>query len=392
MTRVVSFDIAGLAGRKKNVKHQLNDDVNVLWGLNGSGKTSVLKILHSALMNETGLLATVPFEAAEVTFWSHKEECTYTRTIKREDVEKGGLETLSKTGRIRLRDVDNYRLAAAISGEGRRWNTTPDQKRSELPFQHAYLNISRISEGARRGSSTGISAVVDEADFDRLFAEQVQTIWRRYNTESLEKIRSAQEDGIAEVLSAALAGRNLGMAGSKLAQANDFTEEEAYALVSTFFRRGRVNLRLGSFENFVNNYREDPFLQHIVCLIFEVQREIDAVQAPQRKLQELINDLFSVGKELVMDGRELKVRLGKQELALESLSSGEKQMLRLLVETTAAEESSVIVDEPEISLHVDWQHRLVESLRIVNPHAQLILATHSPEVMAELPDSQTFQI
>ena len=60
----------------------------------------------------------------------------------------------------------------------------------------------------------------------------------------------------------------------------------------------------------------------------------------------------------------------------------------ILVVTLLAGESSIIIDEPEISIHVDWQKRLVQIMRMLTPKAQIIIATHSPEVMADLPDSK----
>jgi predicted ATP-dependent endonuclease of OLD family len=62
------------------------------------------------------------------------------------------------------------------------------------------------------------------------------------------------------------------------------------------------------------------------------------------------------------------------------------------VATVNAGASVILIDEPELSLHVDWQRRLVPSMRLLNPLAQLIVATHSPEIMAEIPDSNVFQI
>ena len=39
------------------------------------------------------------------------------------------------------------------------------------------------------------------------------------------------------------------------------------------------------------------------------------------------------------------------------------------------------MDEPEISLHVEWQQKLVDNIRMLNPHDQIILTTHSPAVI-----------
>jgi predicted ATP-dependent endonuclease of OLD family len=40
-----------------------------------------------------------------------------------------------------------------------------------------------------------------------------------------------------------------------------------------------------------------------------------------------------------------------------------------------------IADEPELSLHVTWQEILTDNLRKINPNAQIIFATHSPDIV-----------
>lgn len=65
-----------------------------------------------------------------------------------------------------------------------------------------------------------------------------------------------------------------------------------------------------------------------------------------------------------------------------NLSSGEKQLFILLVEALLMKYQYVvsITDEPELSLHIDWQRKLLDSIVQLNPNAQLIVATHSPEI------------
>ena len=66
--------------------------------------------------------------------------------------------------------------------------------------------------------------------------------------------------------------------------------------------------------------------------------------------------------------------------------SGEKQLLILLSETLLQRERPYIfiADEPELSLHVLWQEKLIASLRALNPAAQIIAATHSPDIVGAL--------
>ena len=62
------------------------------------------------------------------------------------------------------------------------------------------------------------------------------------------------------------------------------------------------------------------------------------------------------------------------------LSAGEKQLLIILL-TVLLERSKeyiLLMDEPEISLHVDWQYELLNNIFELNPHVQVIMTTHSP--------------
>ena len=65
MSHIVEFSISGLAGRKDVYSQVLDRHLNVFFGLNGSGKTSLLKILHSAMSGESRILRNVPFSSAE---------------------------------------------------------------------------------------------------------------------------------------------------------------------------------------------------------------------------------------------------------------------------------------------------------------------------------------
>ena len=41
------------------------------------------------------------------------------------------------------------------------------------------------------------------------------------------------------------------------------------------------------------------------------------------------------------------------------------------------------MDEPEISLHIEWQKQLISLIRELNPNAQIILSTHSPALIMD---------
>ena len=65
------------------------------------------------------------------------------------------------------------------------------------------------------------------------------------------------------------------------------------------------------------------------------------------------------------------------------MSSGEKQILVILLTVLVEDKSPYVLfmDEPEVSLHIEWQQKLITTIRQINPNVQIILTTHSPAVI-----------
>ncbi len=83
-------------------------------------------------------------------------------------------------------------------------------------------------------------------------------------------------------------------------------------------------------------------------------------------------------------GRVVVEIAGQKKHGLDDLSSGERQILLLLVEIVRRIKPGglILIDEPEISLHPTWQRALVAALdKIIEQYdAQVVLATHSLEI------------
>jgi predicted ATP-dependent endonuclease of OLD family len=85
---------------------------------------------------------------------------------------------------------------------------------------------------------------------------------------------------------------------------------------------------------------------------------------------------------------------GGNSYGLSALSSGERQILTMLYSASRSRFQSGIflLDEPELSLHIDWQRIILRELQIQSPERQLIVCTHSPEVGADhLLETQDFE-
>ena len=123
-------------------------------------------------------------------------------------------------------------------------------------------------------------------------------------------------------------------------------------------------------------------------IIAELQQgNTDAAQQLSQKktrFQDIIDELFhDTGKTIVRTENEIRFSQIGEVIGPYQLSSGEKQMLAILLTVLVEDEQPYVLfmDEPEVSLHIEWQKRLIDMVLELNPKVQIILTTHSPAVI-----------
>ena len=116
----------------------------------------------------------------------------------------------------------------------------------------------------------------------------------------------------------------------------------------------------------------------------EKQMMAAEISKPKTKFQDLIDELFAeTGKKINRKSNEILFEQDGDILTPYKLSSGEKQMLVILLTVLVQDNAhcALFMDEPEISLHIEWQQRLITLIRSLNPNVQIILTTHSPALI-----------
>ncbi len=116
----------------------------------------------------------------------------------------------------------------------------------------------------------------------------------------------------------------------------------------------------------------------------EVRNKAAEAAAAKTHFQDLVDELFSeTGKRIDRRSNELSFTQYDETLPPYLLSSGEKQMLIILLTALTEDRRPYVIfmDEPEASLHFDWQKRLISMVHTLNPNAQIVLTTHSPAVI-----------
>ena len=153
-----------------------------------------------------------------------------------------------------------------------------------------------------------------------------------------------------------------------------------------------VDARIRSALDFQLYHLQRKYLDYQVNIgnriIEELQKgNADAAQKLSKakaRFQDIVDDLFEeTGKKIVRTENEIRFSQIGETLVPYQLSSGEKQMLAILLTVLVEDEQPYVLfmDEPEVSLHIEWQKRLIELIVELNPNVQIILTTHSPAVI-----------
>ena len=153
-----------------------------------------------------------------------------------------------------------------------------------------------------------------------------------------------------------------------------------------------VDTRIRSALDFQLYHLQRKYLDYQVNvgnkIIAELQAgHTDAAQQlseKKKRFQDIVDHLFSdTGKKIVRTENEIRFTQIGEILVPYQLSSGEKQMLAILL-TVLVEDNQpyvLFMDEPEVSLHIEWQKQLIDLCIELNPNVQIILTTHSPAVV-----------
>lgn len=140
-------------------------------------------------------------------------------------------------------------------------------------------------------------------------------------------------------------------------------------------------------DSYIYDMKTGPSLMYYRMSMLDAPSSVQIrVKERINKLLAIINGLFKeTGKKIEIDGNKFIIYSDGDVLPLVSLSSGEKQLLLILlmVFLTDEKDSVILIDEPENSLDISWQYKLINLLTDLNPNAQFFITTHSPSIFGD---------
>lgn len=394
MAHITEVRIEGLLGREEPIKLKLNRDINVFFGENGSGKTTLLKVLDAALSRDGEAMQRLPVTKAIVDIFSITEDRIVRHTWERREpsLEITQTKQMDLLEREFVETADG-RFLIERTRPDIEWKLTPARKDSPpraKRWAHTFLPTTRlyISDTATSRASAA-RAQSSERELDLMFSESVNKAWLQFYSKTLTEVRRIQELGLRTVL------RQVLNPGQEQLGDEPTDLEAVYRRVVKFLNRqaDSEKISLGSLSTFRKRYEQDSDLRRVVDNLENVERQIERAMIPIESFIGTISALFSRGKTLALTSNELQVALADgRSLSIANLSSGEKHLIKILLAAMTSGPNSVLIDEPELSMHIDWQRVFVRTVLSLNPESQLILATHSPELMAEIDDSRIFKL
>ena len=387
----------------KDIKCALFDDVNILIGSNGTSKTTFLTIVEALLNVELMSIEDVEFE--EVIIEIESKGNNHTIEVKRLLVDSITpiFRYCIDKGEIIEISMSDFRIPYSRMRMSTKSAYAYLKEKMHNLISISWLSITRSVENNERRS--------DESDVDQKL-RHLRRLVVSYKLQLETRVNDRAKRFNEDIVSLLLYNPEYDSLpnNDEIKQLMNITDEElrtSLHQVFSFFGDARshstdIEMHVESIQNLKSIFTSQKTLNasellplallkrtfKMQSLTSEYQNDRAQINEPIRNYTEIVG-LFIKDKTIEFnEAGEPMIFLKKQgvkerrQLSLTSLSSGEKQLLILLTESLLQQKQPYvfIADEPELSLHIEWQRNLISSIRRLNPQAQIIFATHAPEI------------
>lgn len=403
-----------------------NDEITLLVGINGSGKTSVLNAIEVLLRPDMRKLATMNYERLSLTLEEkgvvYDLSATKTATLVTLKISGGATElspiTIDLLEHVNPEDDEATAIYSTLALE--------EHERPMWDLLQSFPKPTIISLDRTIAAESDETQYIDPGSVRsrpkaraRSPLAHVQQVTSAKYAEYRSKAIANEDELKAQIVMSALQDPDVFSDGHsiKAMTKSEITklEEKVVTYLSRTIKSGEVSQQVQNFfrsarimsqrQNHLPKNQQDLVLDFVASRYRQIEslakafndyetkngRAFGSLRAYLSTINRFFNDsnktLYfdeSTGRlmfSFVSDGiRQLPGR------AIRHLSSGERQVLILFTFLAFASnpEAVFIVDEPELSLHPKWQHEFMDAfLSLRPPTAQLLLATHSPDIVGK---------
>ncbi len=401
------------------------DNVTFIHGINGCGKTTILEIISSIIAGNISRLKNWKFDKIKLSYLNNKNESKSILIDRKDDSTnkyEGFFIINFNSVEYSLPIIDDFllpidskiildtdELSSKIKEEFpviyipllRNKNLIKD--RYSLFADVDKETIDSLDDVLSKemkellNFKTKISHIENELS-DKFLSELMGYLAKPFNIDIITKF-------IQEKIKESYSAKNLEDKIKKLKETlNEL--EKSYGLnlkqdstldeLPTILQRHKTNRRKTLSPELILGFCKLLQMQQIISLYEDFKKQKTELKKPLINFLTVINDFYNTGRygkkiKFSTDGNCILIQKNidtKEHILSEyDLSSGEKQIFILLANlvinlSNDTQEGIYIIDEPELSLHMEWQMKLVDSIFKINSKVQLIFATHSPDIIS----------
>lgn len=420
-------------------KINFRDSITFLIGINGSGKTTVLKLLNGLLKPNLKELVEIEFSYLKIELEDNQSNRTFLYCRKEDDAVRIGFNNRIEEGEYSF-DVSRYLLFSKSKESFSLENEELERMYMDFSASKVYNVIRRISmpvilglnrthfpkRSIIRNKSTMFPIPYESGKTDDMTKAlmEVQSLvydfildTARRQSKLSEEFKDKVYDEMLSPLDNVSFKSNWSKDLKKLQDAKDVLSEMSNDESQTKITK-KISEFIDVFENNINEYVNSINIpqtglpnalhekaMHLLMLSFQLNKikkiaeyakensdKISDLRSPITRFVNSVNMFFKEGGKNIMvagngDIIVMNKRRKNQKMQVEELSSGEKQIITLMAylafKVDGRRQRIYVVDEPEVSLHITWQERFVDALLEACPDGQFILATHSPSIIAK---------
>jgi len=364
------------------------NEITMLTGPNGYGKTMILKIINGVLANELNILCKLKFGFIKIDYQGGSVSISH-------DTKKDGL-------------ILNHIVGNSNSSKTEKIKLEKDESSTEdVYYVHWYGGDAKPKQKAQQDKplySEVLSHITSKKDVSFICADRLQvkaddeTVIDLCARKLTDLMESAQDESAAlsQKLDATFPIRLF----ERLEQQKRFSSTNIQERLNGiqdkrrhYMRHGLIQTESGLMpEKSTSLYSSNEYLGVLDLYIEDALGKLSPFQLLHQKI-----DLFeSILQEKILAFKKVMIdrengfyfeSLNGDYIDRNMLSSGEQNQIVLLFNLIfdLISQKTILIDEPEISLHVAWQQTFLSSLKKIqkiNEYEKVIIATHSPQVIS----------
>lgn len=417
MIKFEEIVIKGFKNPDRTVSAKFSSEkISVIFGENGSGKTTFLKIIHAVLDKDEDILLREKVNSINIIYSDNDERKKIVISLKKEVHNH-----LSEKERPKYnwKEFDNSSLAKGSSilfGVNRGITNRLDidyydvykfistSYREEFSSSKIAMNFSKElirflreqnlnNKRENRIHNRNINFEIKNLKVDDINIETIQyTIQKRYRVAKVLTSHRVQK-ALFDTLSSAINPVKDGLKTELAIEEKDFLEQlskHKEKLLEALKESAENTLR-DELITILNNKDLEKIMQYcfksdlLKDLLYRMMQELEHdgnILESINVLEEIFNHHISNDKKIVITTDEVYIKLGEERHGLNELSSGERHLLTFLTLflIEGKDKNFLMIDEPELSLNIKWQRELLPLLNELSPNAQIIVASHSPSI------------